>query len=38
MLIVLLVGVASFTLLYLYLLAVRLRVTRLEHEREEAPA
>lgn len=38
MLAVLLIGVASFTLLYLYLLSVRLRVTRLEHDREEAPA
>ena len=38
MLLVLLIGVVSFTLLYLYLLSVRLRVTRLEHDREEAPA
>jgi heme exporter protein C len=38
MLSVLLVGVVAFTLLYLYLLSVRLRVTRLEREREEAPA
>jgi heme exporter protein C len=35
MLLVLLVGVVAFTLLYLYLLSVRVRVTRLEHEREE---
>ena len=38
MLVVLLIGVASFTLLYLYLLSVRLRITRLERDREEAPA
>ena len=38
MLIILLVGLAAFTLLYLYLLSVRLRVTRLEHDREEAQA
>ena len=38
MLVVLLAGVASFTLLYLYLLSVRLRVTRLEHDREEESA
>ncbi|MGZ6544578.1 MAG: cytochrome c biogenesis protein CcsA [Actinomycetota bacterium] len=37
MLVVLLIGVAAFTLLYVYLLSVRLSVTRLEHEREEAP-
>ncbi len=38
MLVVLMIGVVSFTLLYLYLLSVRLRVIRLEHDREEAPA
>ena len=37
MLVVLLIGVAAFTLLYVYLLSVRLSVTRLEHDREEAP-
>ncbi len=37
MLIVLLVGVAAFTFLYLYLLSVRLRVCRLERDREEVP-
>jgi len=36
MLVVLLIGVATFTLLYLYLLSVRLHITRLEHDREEA--
>jgi heme exporter protein C len=38
MLVVLLIGVVSFTLLYLYLLSVRLHVSLLEHDREEVPA